>query len=135
MPSRAPAPLVRTVVRSAVTGWIAAFYGALYIHAKADFAATGSLWIFGWPFCALLTVATLTHLWLAGAGGGRFSSPAGWVNLVNDALASPEPETMPPAVITTALLRLPAFPAVDACWSIGLAGAVVGVMGGLEWRI
>jgi len=77
MPSRAPAPLVQIVLRSAVTGWIAAFYGALYIYAKADFATTGSLWIFGWPFCALLALATLAHLWLASAAGAPRRRSAG----------------------------------------------------------
>ena len=36
MPKRLPASLVEIVLRSAIAGWIAALYGALYIYAKAD---------------------------------------------------------------------------------------------------
>src|SRR4051812_131365 len=117
MPKRLPASLVGIVLRSAITGWIAALYGALYIYAKADFATTGTLWLFTWPFCILLAVATLIHLWLVGVGADRVPSPAVWVASLNRVLATPEPETLPPAELTAALVRLPAFPAVDAGWS------------------
>src|SRR5687768_12719048 len=135
MPKRAPASLVAIVLRSAITGWIAAAYGALYIYAKADFAATGTLWLFTWPFCLLLTLATLAHVWLAGAGGDLLPSPTRWVRDLNRVLAAPEPERIPTDRLTVALLRLPGFPAVDAVWAAVCAGSVVVAMAGLEWAV
>ena len=132
MSKRAAASLAEIVVRSAVTGWIAALYGALYIYAKADFATTGSLWIFGWPFCVLLALATLVHLWLVGGCGRRLPSPIRWVNVVNRVLASAEETEVAPAALQTALIRLPAFPAIDACWAFMVAGSVVVAMATLE---
>ncbi len=134
MPKRAASSLVEIVLRSAITGWIAALYGALYIYAEADFAATGSLWIFGWPFCVLLALATLGHLTLAGLGGGRVPSPIPWVGIVNRALAAEaERREVEPEALRIALVRLPAFPMLDACWGALIAGAVVVAMGFLEW--
>ncbi len=135
MPKRLPASLVEIVLRSAITGWIAALYGALYIYAKADFVTTGTLWLFTWPFCILLAVATLAHVWLVGAGGARFPSPARWVAPLNRALATATPEVLPADVLTAALVRLPAFPAVDALWSALVAGSVVLSMGAIEWHV
>lgn len=133
MPQRAPASLVEIVLRSAITGWIAALYGALYIYARADFAATGTVWLFTWPFFVLLTLATLAHLWLAGAGGDRAPSPFQWVGDLNRVLAAPEPERIPPADLHMALVRLPGFPRIDAVWCALCAGSVVPAMGLLEW--
>jgi PAS domain S-box-containing protein len=134
MPTRPPASLVAIVRRSAVTGWIAALYGALYIWAKADFAATGTLWIFTWPFCLALALATGCHLWLVGAGGERLPSPIGWVRSLNRVLASAAPERLAPEDLNAALVRLPAFPAIDAVWAALIAGSVVPVMAALEWQ-
>jgi len=134
MPKRLPASLVEIVLRSAVTGWIAALYGALYIWARADFAATGTLWLFSWPFCILLALATLGHLLVVGAGGDRWPSPVGWVRSLNRALGSDTPEQLPADVLTSALVRLPGFPAIDAVWAASFAGSVVLVMGALEWH-
>ncbi len=135
MPKRPPASLVEIVLRSAITGWIAALYGALYIYAKADFAATGTLWLFTWPFCVLLALATLAHLWLVGAGSDRLPSPAGWVREVNGVLADPAPERLAADRLTLALVRLPGFPAVDALWGALCAGSVVVAMAALEWMV
>lgn len=135
MPKRAPASLVEIVQRSAITGWIAALYGALYIYARADFAATGTLWLFTWPFCVLLALATLAHLWLVGAGGDRLPSPARWVGELNRVLAEPDPERVAPDRLHLALVRLPGFPAIDALWGSLCAGSVVVAMGILEWLV
>jgi PAS domain S-box-containing protein len=135
MPKRLPASLVEIVLRSAITGWIAALYGALYIYAKADFAATGTLWLFTWPFFLLLTAATLVHLILVGAGGARLPSPAPWVADLNRVLASSDPAELPPPLLTTALVRLPSFPAVDAICAALVAALVVFAMGALEWWV
>jgi len=135
MPKRAPASLVEIVQRSAITGWIAALYGALYIYARADFAATGTLWLFTWPFFVLLALATLAHLWLVGAGGDRVPSPARWVGELNRVLAEPDPERVAPDRLHVALVRLPGFPAIDALWGSLCAGSVVVAMGLLEWLV
>ena len=94
MPKRLPASLVEIVLRSAITGWIAALYGALYIYAKADFATTGTLWLFTWPFFLILAIATLTHLVLVGLGGRWVPSPVAWVRDLNRVLATREPEDL-----------------------------------------
>lgn len=132
MPKRLPTSLVEIVLRSAITGWIAALYGALYIYAKADFATTGTLWLFTWPFFTLLVLATLGHLALVGAGGTRFPSPLGWTRTLNAVLATREPETLPLDTLSAALVRLPHFPAADAAWAAALAGSVVVAMAVLE---
>src|SRR6185369_658025 len=103
MPKRPPASLVEIVLRSAITGWIAALYGALYIWARADFAATGTLWLFTWPFCLLLALATCGHLWAVGAGGRRFPSPVRWVSELNRVLAADEPARLPAELLHAAL--------------------------------
>lgn len=133
MPKRLPGSLVEIVLRSAITGWIAALYGALYIYAKADFAATGTLWLFTWPFFVVLALATFAHLLLVGVGTPRLPSPLGWARTLNVALASREPETLPRTTLAEALVALPRFPAVDGVWAAVLAGAVVVVMALLEW--
>lgn len=51
------------------TGWVAAGYGAITIAAAGNLGATGTLWVFGWPFFLLLVIATGFHL--AAAGGGE----------------------------------------------------------------
>src|SRR5262249_30589783 len=103
---------------------------------KADFAATGSLWIFGWPFVVALSIATLVHVVLVGGGGTRLPSPVPWVNVVNRVLAAETViERQPPEAITTALVRLPSFPACDAMWATVVATAVVITMGLLEWSV
>jgi PAS domain S-box-containing protein len=135
MPTRVPASLVEIVLRSAITGWIAALYGALYIYARADFAATGTLWLFTWPFFVLLALATLAHLWLVGVGGDRLPSPARWVRDLNRVLAAPDPERVERDRLHMALVRLPGFPAIDAGWGSLCAGSVVVVMGLLEWLV
>lgn len=135
MPKRAPASLVEIVLRSAITGWIAALYGALYIYARADFAATGTLWLFTWPFFLLLALATLAHLWLVGAGNDRLPSPVPWVGALNRVLAAPAPDHLERDDLHLALVRLPGFPAIDAAWGSLCAGSVVVEMALLEWLV
>src|SRR5206468_7273656 len=53
---------------STATAWPAAGYGALVIGIAGDLHATGTLWIFGWPFLVLLAVATVLHQLAFGAG-------------------------------------------------------------------
>ena len=129
--------LVSVALASASAGWIAAVYGALYIVAAADLRATGSLWIFGWPFTAALVVATIVHVWLAGGYAAcGLESPVRWVRAVNCAVAAEENGGCDDdAALTVALARLPWFPAADAVWSVALAAAVVVSMTTVEWRV
>lgn len=41
---------VSLAMATIAAAWPAAGYGALVIWTAGDFTATGSLWIFGWPF-------------------------------------------------------------------------------------
>jgi PAS domain S-box-containing protein len=78
-PARVPAsifpPASRIAVATIATAWPAAGYGALVIWGAGDFAATGTLWIFGWPFLIALLAATTLHL-LAVGFGARWGIPA-----------------------------------------------------------
>jgi PAS domain S-box-containing protein len=58
----------RVALATSAAGWPAAGYGALAIAVAGDFVSTGSAWIFGLPFIALLVVATLLHLLVMGLG-------------------------------------------------------------------
>jgi PAS domain S-box-containing protein len=55
-------------VATIATAWPAAGYGALVIWTAGDFASTGTLWIFGWPFLTALVGATTLHLLAVGFG-------------------------------------------------------------------
>jgi PAS domain S-box-containing protein len=134
MPKVQLSPTASIVVRTACAGWVAAIYGALYIYATADFASTGSLWIFGWPFVAALVVATVIHLLLAGMLWPWLPSPVGWVNDVN-VLCAPQgrPETAAAPTLERVLRWLPAAPKVEGAFTMVLAVAVVLYMAVLEW--
>jgi signal transduction histidine kinase len=118
------------------TGWIAALYGSLYIYATADFGATHSFWIFGWPFLLALLFATLSNLILAGAGGRIVPSPFGWVGTVNRTIGGDSPpEDADPRDLQVALAALPLFPTVNCLWAMGLASLVTAFMAWLEWLV
>jgi len=69
-PARRPRAFsaVAIALATTVSAWPAAGYGALVIWAAGNFAATGTLWIFQWPFLTQLVVATVLHLLAVGAG-------------------------------------------------------------------
>jgi hypothetical protein len=125
--------LTSIALRSVATGWIAAAYGGLYVAATADFAATATFWIFGWPFLVLNVAVTTLHLGLAGLAGG---SPFAWVSTVNAVLdPRTEPQAAPRDALALALVRLPSLPAANALVAMGLAGVVTVAMSVLEWWV
>lgn len=122
------------VVRSAPAGWVAAIYGALYIYATADFASTGSFWIFGWPFVVALGTATAAHLILAGIGGEWLASPVPSVNAVNRLTdADAHPESGSRETLGLALAWLPSMPMLSSVCAMTLGALVVITMVALEW--
>jgi len=124
----------RLALASSATGWAAAVYGALYIYAAGDFRASGSLWIFGWPFGAMLLAATAAHFLLAG-GGARFGipSPSRAVTCTNRVIAAtPRLEDTSEKDLATALAALPWAPVMHAAWCMSLAGLVVVTIAALE---
>ncbi len=137
-PSRSRLPLLTDfALRSSATGWIAAFYGALYICAAGDLRATQTLWIFGWPFAAMLGAATAAHAWLAGGGGVLgLASPLRWVRTTNVTVARlGAGEAVDDDALAVAIARLPAVPIAHTMWCSALSAAVVAGMALLEWRV
>ncbi len=135
MSSRVPL-LTGFALRSSATGWLAAFYGALYICAAGDLRATSTLWIFGWPFAAMLLAASAAHAWLAGGGetiGMR--SPLAWVRTTNHTVAALARDAdVDDDALTVAIARLPAAPIAHTVWCSALSAAVVVGMAVVEWR-
>ena len=129
--------LAELALRSSTTGWLAAFYGALYICAAGDLKATGSLWIFGWPFAALLLAASAAHAWLGGIGvSAGLPSPIGWVRTTNAVVAeTARGESVDEAALALTLLRLPVLPLANTVCCSGLSLLVVVAMAGLEWCV
>ena len=129
--------LAQLALLSSTTGWLAAFYGALYICAAGDLRATGSIWIFGWPFAALLLAASIAHGWLAG-GGAAFGvpSPFTWVRTTNAVVSATELRTpVRDDDLAVAVARLPAVPVAHTWWCAVLSAAVVVAMAVIEWRV
>lgn len=136
--SQPPVPLLTAfALRSSATGWLAAFYGALYIGAAGDLRATETLWIFGWPFASMLLAATAVHAWLAGGGAPAGApSPFAWVRCTNATVAAvTRNETVADAELAVAIARLPGAPVAHALWCSCLSAAVVVGMAALEWRV
>jgi signal transduction histidine kinase len=132
--------LAELALRSSSTGWLAAFYGALYICASTDLRASGSLWIFGWPFAAMLVAATAIHAWFGGIGEPiGMPSPFAWVRTINAVVRdvsgeSPVTEVDDTSLVLT-LARLPAVPLAHTLWCSGLSILVCLATAGLEWRV
>jgi len=128
--------LAELALRSSTTGWLAAFYGALYICAATDLRASGSLWIFGWPFAAMLLAATALHGWFGGMGEAiGVPSPFAWVRTVNRVVTGTAAGTpVGEEALTLALARLPAVPLAHTLWCSCLSMLVVLGVAGLEWR-
>src|SRR5262249_22492575 len=73
-PTRSLSSATQFALATSGTAWPAAGYGALVIWAAGDFATTGTLWLFGWPFLCQLLAGTTLHL-LAVGGGARLGIP------------------------------------------------------------
>ena len=119
---------VRIGLATSATAWPAAGYGALTIVVAGDLHATGTTWIFGWPFLLLLGAATLIH---ALAATGRFGYRS--LATLNQLLASPRTlAARPPATLREVLAALVRFPVWNAWLSGALAMNVVIAAAGLE---
>ena len=129
--------LAQLALLSSTTGWVAAFYGALYICAAGDLRATGSLWIFGWPFAALLLTASVAHGWLAGGGATlELRSPFGWVRTTNAVVSATESGALiEDTAIALAVARLPWVPVAHTLWCSFLSALVVITMAAVEWCV
>jgi signal transduction histidine kinase len=119
------------------TAWPAAGFGALVIWTAGNLAATGTLWIFGWPFVCLLLAATTLHL-LAMGLGTRWGIPALFPGITalnrtvdaEDAGLAPAPVLLEPAL--HAVVRLPV---VNAGLGGFLALLVTAISCALEWVV
>jgi PAS domain S-box-containing protein len=127
----------RAALATSAAGWPAAGYGALAITVAGHFDVTQSGWIFGFPFLALLTVATTIHLLVMGLdvtlGLPALHAGVGAVNRALDTSGQPMPCN--DADLRTAVdvvARLPMWNAVAA----GVLGlAVVAGCEVLEWIV
>jgi PAS domain S-box-containing protein len=106
---------------STATAWPAAGYGALVIGVAGDLHATGTLWIFGWPFLVLLAVATVLHQ-LAFGAGARWGIPAMFpgVQALDRAVRLGD-AALDRATLTAALPAVVRFPGWNAATGLVLA--------------
>jgi PAS domain S-box-containing protein len=111
----------RMALAAIATAWPAAGYGALVIWLAGDLARHGTLWIFGWPFVALLAAATAMHLAAVG-GGARFGVPPLFRNLaVLDRAVDADARALDAATLRAALGAATRFPLWDAGLGVVLA--------------
>ena len=119
---------------TSATAWPAAGYGALVIWAAGDFASTGTLWIFGWPFLIQLLAGTTLHLLAVGAGA-RVGIPAliPGVNAFEHVLQTgADGEPVDEAALRAAMHAIERFPVVNEILGLALAGLVVATVATLE---
>ena len=126
-PARPVRPYASLIALATIaTAWPAAGYGALVIWVAGDFVATGTLWIFGWPFLAQLLSATTLHLLAVGAGS-RLGIPSlfpdlGALDVVlaeRERVAASDPRTL-----RAALHAVVRFPVWNGWIGIALAALV-----------
>lgn len=118
-----------------LTAWPAAGYAMLAIAVAGDFRATGTLWLIQWPFCGLLTVASIMHLATI-ALASRMGLPvlAGIPDL--DRAMACEPDDVPALgadVIRRALHAAVRLPVWNAVLGVFYALVVTATTAGLEW--
>ncbi len=124
MDAKSPVPKRRLTVHwpyatlialaTSATAWPAAGYGALVIWVAGDLSATGTQWLFRWPFLAQLLCASTLHLLAVGAGT-RFGIPPLLRDLValddtlarRDRLAAADASTLRAAL--RAVVRFPVW--------------------------
>jgi PAS domain S-box-containing protein len=126
-----PASLI--AVATIATAWPAAGFGALVISAAGDFAATDTLWIFGWPFLTALLGATTLHL-LAVGFGARLGIPAAFpeIHAFDDALARADIGTCDEQTLRAALHAAVRFPVWNETVGLALSGLVVATTAAVE---
>jgi PAS domain S-box-containing protein len=109
------------------TGWVAAGYGVITIAAAGNLTATGTLWLFGWPFLTFLLVATALQL-IAVGGGERLGLPPLMreIGPLNRTVArQAEGLESSPEELTAALAAASRFPIWNAIIAICLSVLVV----------
>jgi PAS domain S-box-containing protein len=124
----------RIALATSATAWPAAGYGALVIWMAGDLSATGTQWLFRWPFLAQLLSASTLHL-LAVGFGVRLGIPPLFHDLValddtlarRDRLAEADPSTL-----RAALRAVVRFPVWNGWIGITLALLVTAGCAGLE---
>ncbi len=127
------APLVGLL--TAATAWPAAGYGALTITEAGRLLEAGTVWVFGWPFVALLLVATMLAQLALGLGepiGVPPILPA--IGALNRVLANPAPNPTDVAELRSALRAAVRFPVWMACIGLGLCVPVIVGTAAIEYR-
>jgi PAS domain S-box-containing protein len=134
----APAPPLASAtlfsLATSATAWPAAGYGALVIWAAGDFASTGTLWIFGWPFLIELLAGTTLHLLAVGAAA-RWGIPPliPGINAFEPVLRGrPDGAPWDEAALRAALRAIERFPIWNELIGLGLAALVAATTAVLE---
>jgi PAS domain S-box-containing protein len=134
-PSLPKGPRASTIAFfTSLSAWPAAAYGALVIWAAGDFAASHTLWIFGWPFFLELLAASLLHRLAVGAGERWGVGP--FVPNINafDHVAEPGlPRDARAAHLERSLRAAERFPIWNVAIGLGLSAVVVIMSATLEW--
>jgi PAS domain S-box-containing protein len=119
-----------------LTAWPAAGYAMLAIAVAGDFRATGTLWLIQWPFCGLLTIASVMHLLAVGLGA-RIGLPSVLPGVAKlDRAMACEPgdiASLGADVVRSALLAAGRLPVWNAGLGVAFAVLVTATTAGLEW--
>jgi PAS domain S-box-containing protein len=109
------------------TGWLAAGFGTITIVAAGDLDATGTVWLFGWPFLAMLLAVSAAHLLVVGAGEPYGLPPLlPGIRALHQALASRAAgRPVPPEILAAALPAASRLAARNAALGAGMALLVV----------
>ena len=120
---------------TAATAWPAAGYGALTITEAGRLVDAGTVWVFGWPFVALLLVATMMAQLALGLGepiGVPPVLPA--IGALNRVLADAAPNPRDVGELRAALRAAVRFPVWIACIGLVLCLPVIFGVAALEYR-
>ena len=127
------APLIGLL--TAATAWPAAGYGALTITEAGRLVDAGTVWVFGWPFVALLLLATMLAQLAFGLGepiGVPPVLPA--IGALNRVLADAAPNPRDVGELRAALRAAVRFPVWIACIGLTLCLPVIFGIAAIEYR-